>query len=74
MHPADILASLKKKSSSVTAVADQLSVHPATVSKVISGRATSRRVAAAVAQIVGKPLSQLWPGRYDSRSALRKAA
>ncbi len=42
-------------------LADELGVASSTVSQVISGRATSTRIAKRIAQIVGQPVEVLWP-------------
>jgi lambda repressor-like predicted transcriptional regulator len=70
MHPADIKAALQKKGSSLAKVAQTLDVSAPTVSQVISGRTTSRRIAAEVARQTGVSLTRLFPrGRYDDRHA-----
>lgn len=71
MHPADIKASLQKKGSRPVDVARSLKVARSTVSRVIAGTATSRRVAREISLIVGKPASKLWPGKYaDTQKTL----
>ncbi|HVT35743.1 MAG TPA: hypothetical protein VHE37_09165, partial [Nevskiaceae bacterium] len=57
----------------VVLVAASLEVHPGTVSGVIHGNSTSRRIATKIARTVGMPLSRLWPGRYESRSRPSRA-
>jgi lambda repressor-like predicted transcriptional regulator len=64
MHPADIKASLQKRGRPSTSIARDLDVNRATVSRVISGKATSKRIANEVARTLGKRAADLWPGRY----------
>lgn len=47
------------------AIADDLRLSRMTVSNVIHGRATSRRVANAISAVIHKPVSKIWPGRYE---------
>ena len=64
-HPEDIKAALKKAGSSQVDIARQLSVCTSAVAHIVAGRETGRRIADAIAAKIGKPLSELWPGRYD---------
>lgn len=64
MHPEDIKALLRKKGSSSAAVSRQLAVEPGTVSNVIHGRYASKRIAQRISNLIGEPVSKLWPGRY----------
>lgn len=72
MHPADIKAALEKRGSSVSAIARALDRNFRTVSSVVRGVATSRLIANAVAEVVGLPIEQLWPGKYDAPRGRRK--
>lgn len=74
MHPADINAALIKSGNNQTIIAERLGVSHVSVSHVIYGRATSRRIADAIAKATGLTIQQLWPGRYLPRRQLRKAA
>jgi lambda repressor-like predicted transcriptional regulator len=73
MHRADIIASLHKKGSGVCRIAEALGVHPGTVSSVIAGNDTSRRIQIAVARAVGRPVAEIWPNP-TGRRRLRRAA
>lgn len=64
MHPEDIKAAIRKNGSSQAEIARSLRVSATTVSLVIHGRSTSKRVARKIASIAGLPPSQLWPGKY----------
>lgn len=68
MHPADIKAALEKANSSQIQIAKLCQVSDTAVNHVIYGRATSRRIADAIAQKTGLPLSILWPGRYENHN------
>ena len=46
-------------------MADQLSLSRMTVSNVIHGRSTSRRVADAIASLIEQPVNRIWPGQYE---------
>lgn len=74
MHPADINAAIIKSGNNQTIIAERLGVSHVSVSHVIYGRATSRRIAEAIAKATGLTIQQLWPGRYLPRRHLRKAA
>lgn len=75
MHPEDIKAALKKKRSSQSKIAKALNVAPTSVHNVIFGGCTSERIAKAIADVIGKDRSELWPDRYDPPSErLAKAA
>jgi lambda repressor-like predicted transcriptional regulator len=69
MHHEDIKAELRKRGVKPADVAKHLLVSQETVSKVIRGQAKSRRVADAVAKIVGHSVLTLWPGLYEPKPA-----
>ena len=79
MNPHDIQAELRKKGSSQRAIATKCSVSRATVNHVIHGRGVSKRVATAIAEVIGRGLDVIWPETYAStdeqptdRRALRR--
>ena len=74
MHPEQIKAEIRMKGTTPAAIADGLSLSRMTVSNVIHARITSRRVASKIAHLIGKPITELWPGRYDvsKRNGLRR--
>ena len=61
MHPEEIKAAMRMRGITPTALADELGVANSSVSQVISGRATSARIAGRIAQIIGKHPSVIWP-------------
>lgn len=61
MHPEEIKAAMRMRGVTPTALADELGVANSSVSQVISGRATSARIANRIAQVIGKPLDVIWP-------------
>ena len=64
-HPEDIKAALRKSGSSQASSARELGCFPSSVSNIIAGRESSRRVATHIANKLGKTLNDLWPGQYD---------
>jgi lambda repressor-like predicted transcriptional regulator len=80
MHPEQIKAAMRMKGVTPAALAETLGVARSTMSQVISGRAMSSRVRRAIAEVVGMPVSTLWPAtdkpvlRRVSRSSARAAA
>lgn len=69
MDPAYIKAELQIKGSSPSQVASLLNVSKTTVTQVIYGRSTSRRVATTIAEIIRKDINDIWPGRYSDDQA-----
>ncbi len=61
MHPEQIKAAMRMNGVTSAVLADELGVSSVTVSQVISGRSTSKRIANRIAQIVGQPVEVLWP-------------
>ena len=66
MHAEDIKAALAKNGERASRLAKRLSVSRSAVSGVIHGNHSSRRIARAIAKVIGTPVSQIWPGRYDA--------
>lgn len=73
MHPADIKASLQKAGKPAVRIAEELGINRSCVTRVIRGQ-TSRRVATRIAEVVGKPVSEIWPGKYESAKRRRRTA
>lgn len=69
---ADIAYALKLRGFSQRAIAKKHGLSPSTVCNVISGSDTSRRVAQYIADLIGLPIEQLWPGKYDTPRQPRK--
>lgn len=61
MDKAEIIKLLKVAGVSQTAIAKMLKVSPAAVHYVVSGKKRTPRIRQAVALVVGKPVSELWP-------------
>ena len=74
MHPEDIKASIRKLNTTPKAIAGELGVCVMTVSHVIQGRGVSARVASRISEVIGKPVDEIWPGKYGKRPAAKKAA
>lgn len=64
MHPADIVALLRRCGKTQLELAEDLGVSHVTVSGVINSRGRSRRVAERIAEVTGTPVEVLWPGVY----------
>ena len=76
MHPADIKAALQKKRRSSAHIAKNLGLDRSTVSQVVTGKGTSRRVAFEISRVIGQPVDEIWPGKYQPkvvRTAARRA-
>jgi lambda repressor-like predicted transcriptional regulator len=70
MHPELIKAELRIKGITPAVIAERLDLHYSTVSQVIRGVGTSARVQKAIAKVLGKTVTDLWPPKT---SALRRA-
>lgn len=69
MHPADIIAGLKKAKHPPCLVAVELHRSPALISMVIHGHKTSEYVAGRIAAILKKKPQNIWPGKYQEKAA-----
>lgn len=76
MHPELIKAALRIGGVTPAALADDLGVSRMTVSNVIHGRGVSMRIAQRISKVIGKPLAEIWPGKYGAAntSSLRRTA
>lgn len=72
MHPAYIHAAIKECGLNQVRIAENLDVSPSTVRHVITGHTKSRRIAQAIAQLTGKSLEELWPGKYASKARRKR--
>lgn len=66
MDSADIQCALKKAQVTQADIARKCQVSKVTVSYVVSGITTSRRVASAISSATGLSLDTLWPGKYPA--------
>lgn len=69
MHHEQIKAALRMQGFTQADLARHLQVTEQAVSNVLRGVAASERIASAVAKLIGKPASEIWPGRYVSRAS-----
>jgi lambda repressor-like predicted transcriptional regulator len=74
LHPADINAALIKAGFNQSVIAEELNVSNTSVSLVIRGLSTSRRIANNISKKVGISVQELWPGRYQSTDRQRRKA
>lgn len=65
MHPADVLASLKKVGQSYAKIALHFEISQTSVQHIAKGRQKSYRVANYIAQLIDKPMNEIWPDTYD---------
>ncbi|WP_234082351.1 helix-turn-helix domain-containing protein [Azonexus sp. R2A61] len=70
MHHEKIKAEMRIAGKTPAALARELKVSRACVSGVMRGDTRSKRVASAIAKVVGKPIDLLWPGKYPSASSI----
>ena len=61
----NVKLALKSVGSSLTKVAAELDVRPATVTIVSQGHRRSRRIEEAIAEKLGMTAQEIWPERYD---------
>lgn len=61
MHPEQIKAAMRMAGTTPAMLAEELGVSRSTISQVMNGRGTSARVQARVSQIVGLPVTTIWP-------------
>ena len=72
MHPEQIKAAMRMKGITCAVIADDLGVSGSMVSRVISRETTSARVAKRIAQVVGKPVEELFPPTGKPRLVRRR--
>lgn len=65
---------LRKRGYTQAELAKLIGVHQSTVNNVLHGRETSHRVATKVAELLGRPIDELFPGRYVYRPRSRSQA
>lgn len=69
MHPEQIKAELRIAGTTISIVADELLVAQATVSQVVHGRSNSRRIKERIAEIINRPVDEIWePKKSLNRS------
>jgi lambda repressor-like predicted transcriptional regulator len=80
MHPEDIKAAIRKRGFTLTEIAVSLGDRSASgptkgaVSRVVQGIVKSRRIASAISQAAGLPVSTLWPGKYPDLEKFERVA
>lgn len=63
MSPLDRKVALLRREKTVTEIANELGVTISHVSQVINGKRRSPRVEHAVAELIGKPVTQVFPSQ-----------
>jgi DNA-binding XRE family transcriptional regulator len=61
-------AAIRDSSARPAAMARRLNVSATLIYLVRDGKATSLTVACEIARVLGRPLTEVFPGRYDHRS------
>ncbi|MFN7128955.1 MAG: helix-turn-helix domain-containing protein [Brevundimonas sp.] len=69
MHPEDIKASVRKKGTTLTALATSNGLSPSACRK--SLKVPCGRADVLIARCIGKPLHEIWPNRYDRKGKRR---
>jgi lambda repressor-like predicted transcriptional regulator len=62
-----IKADLKRAGYTMTGLAKELGCEPQTVQQIINGDRKSKRIATVVAEKIGKPIAEVFPGKYETR-------
>lgn len=61
MHAEEIKAAIRMSGTTPAVIADELDVSRTTMSTVIHGRCVSARVMQRIADVIGKPVEDIWP-------------
>ncbi|MFY3200121.1 helix-turn-helix domain-containing protein [Achromobacter xylosoxidans] len=72
MHREMIKAEIRMKGTTPTALAAKLKVTPNTVFEVIAGRTRSARIERAISNLIGKPVSAIWPDHAQAKGINRR--
>ncbi|MBO1249393.1 helix-turn-helix domain-containing protein [Comamonas denitrificans] len=67
MHPEQIKAAMRMAGTTPAMLCDELGVAASSVSQAISGHIKSQRIQGRIAQIIGKPISEIWPNQITLR-------
>ena len=68
----EIACQLRLQGWTQAALAKELGVSDGIVNNVIHNRATCHRVAVRVAELLGRSLQELWPGRYEFKPRAKR--
>ena len=67
MHPEQIKAAMRMAGTTPAMLCDELDVAASSMSQTISGHIKSKRIQARISEIVGKPITEIWPGQVTLR-------
>ncbi len=67
MHPEEIKAAMRMKGFTQAVIADELEVAQSSVAQTIAGRIRSSRIQQRIAQIIGRPVAEIWPNQIVLR-------
>lgn len=74
MHPEQVKAEVRKAGFTQIAIAEELGVTGTTVSQVIRGVTNSARIKNRIAQIINKPVNQIWKPKKSLNRKSKKGA
>lgn len=74
MHPEQIKAEMRMVGWTQAKVADDLKVSRSSVSQAITGTVRSSRIQKRIAEIIGKPMSAIWPNQVTLRRTSKQIA
>ncbi|WP_409015195.1 helix-turn-helix domain-containing protein [Caballeronia sp. LZ001] len=70
MHPEFLKAALRVAGYTAARLADELGVSRSMVTRVLDGKARSKRIEMRIAEVIGKPADELWT--RDAKPTLRR--
>lgn len=71
MHPEQIKAQIRMRGTTPAAIADEFDITPQAISCVIRGVSTSERVQDRIAELIGKPVDQIWKPKKSLKRKLK---
>lgn len=73
MNPEYIKAEIRIRSHTIASVGDELRVSRTAVASVIEGKSKSLRIRQHISQLLGQPISVLWPEKKAAAPGLRRS-
>ena len=67
MHPEQIKAAMRMAGTTPAMLCDELDVAASSMSQTITGHIKSKRIQTRISEIVGKPITEIWPGQVTLR-------
>lgn len=72
MHPEQIKAEMRIAGTTPAMLCDELGVAASSMSQTISGHIKSKRIQSRIAEIIGKPISEIWPNQVVLRRSRKQ--